>query len=111
MISLNLNTAFCFGKTESKAVNVIKFKARGLSLLNGKLTIEASLKIGSKLRVDINYDNSTITPDQTRESGFSFTWFEHCRYVDDTMRIGRDDKGNILILERSEEYTVYTSIY
>ena len=29
-------------------------------------------------------------------------WFDYHRYVDDTMRIGRDDKGNIFILERSE---------
>lgn len=25
------------------------------------------------------------------------------RYVDDSMRIGRDDKGNIFVLERSED--------
>ncbi|XWS41393.1 hypothetical protein CRYUN_Cryun17cG0078100 [Craigia yunnanensis] len=49
---------------KSKAINVIKFNARGLKLLNGKLTIEASFKITSKSRVDISYDNSTITPDQ-----------------------------------------------
>ena len=28
--------------------------------------------------------------------------FSH-RYVDDTMRIGRDDKGNIFVLERFED--------
>ncbi|KAK8586714.1 hypothetical protein V6N13_085738 [Hibiscus sabdariffa] len=56
--------AFDDGNMESKAVNVIKFNARGLTLLNGKLTIEASFKIASKSRVDISYDNSTITPDQ-----------------------------------------------
>ncbi|XP_039040308.1 fibrillin-5, chloroplastic-like [Hibiscus syriacus] len=49
---------------KSKAVNVIKFNARGLKLLNGKLTIEASFEIASKSRVDICYDNSTITLDQ-----------------------------------------------
>lgn len=49
---------------EGKAVNVIKFNARGLNLLNGKLTIEATFKVASKSRVDISYRNSTITPDQ-----------------------------------------------
>ncbi|KAB2058423.1 hypothetical protein ES319_A11G234200v1 [Gossypium barbadense] len=49
---------------KSKAVNVIKFNARGLKLLNGKLTIEASFKIASKSRVDVSHDNLTITPDQ-----------------------------------------------
>ncbi|KAB2078433.1 hypothetical protein ES319_A06G162300v1 [Gossypium barbadense] len=101
---------------KSKAVNVIKFNARGLKLLNGKLTIEASFKIASKSRVDVSYDNSTITPDQLLNV-FSKNydvllaifnpegWLE-ITYVDDTMRIGRDDKENIFILERSEEDTV-----
>ena len=35
-------------KMEGKAVNVIKFNVRGLNLLNGQLTIEASFKIASK---------------------------------------------------------------
>ncbi|XP_007048240.2 PREDICTED: probable plastid-lipid-associated protein 7, chloroplastic isoform X2 [Theobroma cacao] len=98
---------------KSKAVNVIEFNARGLSLLNGKLTIEASFKIASKSRVDINYDNSTITPDQLMNvfrKNYNMLlaifnpegWLE-ITYVDDTMRIGRDDKGNTFILERSEE--------
>ncbi|KAB2005102.1 hypothetical protein ES319_D11G246500v1 [Gossypium barbadense] len=133
---------------KSKAVNVIKFNARGLKLLNGKLTIEASFKIASKSRVDVSHDNLTITPDplhQNRSLAALFNatksicgastsaakkaanenllnvfsknydvllvifnlegWLE-ITYVDDKMRIGRDDKGNIFILERSEEGTV-----
>ncbi|PON44965.1 Plastid lipid-associated protein/fibrillin conserved domain containing protein [Parasponia andersonii] len=50
--------------TKSKAVNVIKFSGRGFKLLDGLLTIESSFKIASRSRVDIKYDNSTITPDQ-----------------------------------------------
>ncbi|XP_055817792.1 fibrillin-5, chloroplastic isoform X2 [Solanum dulcamara] len=50
--------------SEGKAVNVIKFNARGLSLLSGELRIEASFKIASKSRVDIFYNNSGIIPDQ-----------------------------------------------
>ncbi|KAE8702136.1 putative plastid-lipid-associated protein 7 [Hibiscus syriacus] len=101
---------------KSKAFNVIKFNARGLKLLNGKLTIEASFEIASKSRVDISYDNSTITPDQLMNvfrKNYDLLlgifnpegWLE-ITYVDDTMRIGRDDKGNLLILQRSEQDTV-----
>ncbi|KAK6150714.1 hypothetical protein DH2020_015646 [Rehmannia glutinosa] len=76
---------------EGKAVNVIKFSAKGLNLLSGQLRIEASFKIASNSvsaisyvlslyissynnfdeetsihvqRVDISYDKSVITPDQ-----------------------------------------------
>ncbi|KAG4391461.1 hypothetical protein GLYMA_05G188200v4 [Glycine max] len=50
--------------SKSKAVNVIKFSAMGLSLLSGQLNIEASFRIASSTRVDINFENSTITPDR-----------------------------------------------
>ncbi|GJX60027.1 probable plastid-lipid-associated protein 7, chloroplastic [Tanacetum coccineum] len=49
---------------KGKAVNMIMFNARGLSLFSGKLIIEASFKISSKSRVDIRYNTSTIVPDQ-----------------------------------------------
>ncbi|KAL1806482.1 hypothetical protein ACET3Z_029550 [Daucus carota] len=98
---------------EGKAVNVIKFNARGLNLLNGKLTIEATFKVASKSRVDISYKNSRITPDQLMNlfrKNYDILlgifnpegWLE-ITYVDDSLRIGRDDKANIFILERSEE--------
>ncbi|XP_059645581.1 fibrillin-5, chloroplastic isoform X2 [Cornus florida] len=98
---------------EGKAVNVIKFNIRGLNLLNGQLKIEATFKIASKSRVDITYNNSTITPDQLMNvfrknydillSIFNPEGWLEITYVDDSLRIGRDDKGNIFILERSEE--------
>lgn len=99
---------------KSKAVNVIKFNARGFKLLDGQLTIEASFKIASRSRVNINFENSTITPDQLMNvfrKNYDLLlgifnpegWLE-ITYVDDTMRLGRDDKGNIFILERADEY-------
>ncbi|KAM1530128.1 hypothetical protein ACFX1Z_019264 [Malus domestica] len=98
---------------KGKAVNVIKFDVRGLNLFNGRLTIEASFKKASNSRVDINYDNSMITPSQLMSvfrKNYDILlgifnpegWLE-ITYVDDTLRIGRDDKGNIFILERSHE--------
>ncbi|KAF8011914.1 hypothetical protein BT93_I0135 [Corymbia citriodora subsp. variegata] len=100
---------------EGKAVNVIKFNARGLSMLNGQLMIDASFRVASESRVDISYDKSTITPDQLMNvfrQNYDLLlgifnpegWLE-ITYIDDTMRIGRDDKGNVFILERSEEET------
>lgn len=98
---------------KGKAVNVIKFSAKGLNLLNGQLTVEASFKIASKSRVEINYDKSSITPAQLMNvfrKNYELLlgifnpqgWLE-ITYVDDDIRIGRDDKGNIFILERSRE--------
>ncbi|KAK7247538.1 hypothetical protein RIF29_42422 [Crotalaria pallida] len=98
---------------KSKAVNIIKFSARGLNLLSGQLSIEASFKIASTTRVDINFENSTITPDQLMNvfrKNYDLLlgifnpegWLE-ITYVDDSMRIGRDDKGNIFVLERFED--------
>ncbi|KAJ1412930.1 Plastid lipid-associated protein/fibrillin conserved domain [Sesbania bispinosa] len=98
---------------KSKAVNVIKFSAKGLSLLSGQLSIEASFKIASTTRVDINFEKSTIIPDQLMNvfrknydlllSIFNPEGWLEITYVDDTMRIGRDDKGNIFVLERFED--------
>ncbi|RXH75790.1 hypothetical protein DVH24_039489 [Malus domestica] len=90
-----------------------RFDVRGLNLFNGRLTIEASFKKASNSRVDINYDNSMITPSQLMSvfrKNYDILlgifnpegWLE-ITYVDDTLRIGRDDKGNIFILERSHE--------
>ncbi|XP_047941549.1 fibrillin-5, chloroplastic isoform X2 [Salvia hispanica] len=63
-------------------------------------------------RVDISYQKSVITPDQLMNvfrKNYDLLlqifnpdgWLE-ITYVDDALRIGRDDKGNIFILERIE---------
>ncbi|PSS26671.1 Plastid-lipid-associated protein [Actinidia chinensis var. chinensis] len=98
---------------EGKTVNVIMFNVRGLNLFNGQLKIEASFQIASQSRVDIKYNSSTITPNQLMNvfqknydlllSIFNPEGWLEITYVDDTLRIGRDDKGNIFILERCEE--------
>ncbi|KAF3337654.1 structural molecule [Carex littledalei] len=99
--------------SEEKAVNVIKFNARGFSMLSGQLKIVASYKISSKSRVDITLESSSITPDQLMglfEKNYDLLlkifnpegWLE-ITYVDESLRIGRDDKGNIFVLERSDQ--------
>ncbi|XP_022012923.1 fibrillin-5, chloroplastic isoform X1 [Helianthus annuus] len=64
-------------------------------------------------RVDIRYDTSTIVPDQLMNMFrknydvllgiFNPDGWLEITYVDETLRIGRDDKGNIFILERSNQ--------
>ncbi|KAI3761798.1 hypothetical protein L1987_52220 [Smallanthus sonchifolius] len=98
---------------KGKAVNVIMFNVRGLNLFSGKLIIEASFNVSSKSRVDIRYNTSTIVPDQLMNMFrknydvllgiFNPDGWLETTYVDETLRIGRDDKGNIFILERSNE--------
>ncbi|KAJ8765326.1 hypothetical protein K2173_012023 [Erythroxylum novogranatense] len=97
---------------KGKAVNVIKFRIKGLNL-NGQLTIEASFRIASNSRVDISCDSSTIIPEQLKNmfkrnydllvSIFNPEGWMEISYVDDDMRIGRDCNGNIFILEKSKE--------
>ncbi|XXG44784.1 hypothetical protein AAC387_Pa02g0045 [Persea americana] len=97
---------------EGKAINVIKFSVRGLKMFTGQLVIVASFRIATKSRVDIKYENSSIAPDQLMnifQKNYDLLlavfnpegWLE-ISYIDESMRIGRDDKGNIFILVRSE---------
>ncbi|PUZ47135.1 hypothetical protein GQ55_7G139200 [Panicum hallii var. hallii] len=97
---------------EEKAVNVIKFSARALKILSGKLTIEASYSVTSKTRVDIKLESSTITPEQLMnifQKNYDMLlaifnpegWLE-ITYVDESLRIGRDDKENIFVLQRAD---------
>ncbi|KMT09221.1 hypothetical protein BVRB_6g133230 [Beta vulgaris subsp. vulgaris] len=97
---------------EGKAVNIINFSARGLNLF-GQLRIQSSFSVASPSRVNIKYDNSHITPEQlmnlfAKNYGLLLNifnpegWLE-ITYIDDTMKVGRDDKGNIFILERTTD--------
>ncbi|XP_077236632.1 plastid-lipid associated protein PAP / fibrillin family protein isoform X6 [Tasmannia lanceolata] len=63
-------------------------------------------------RVDIKYENSIISPDELMNifrknydpllAIFNPEGWLEITYVDESMRIGRDDKGNIFVLERSQ---------
>lgn len=93
-----------------RAANLVDFSVRGLGLLTGRLTIEATYTVVSNTRVDIKFESSSIVPDQLRqlfEKNYNLLlqifnpegWLE-ITYVDEAIRIGRDDKGNIFVLER-----------
>jgi len=61
-------------------------------------------------RVDIKFENSTLVPEQLLSlfqknydlllSIFNPEGWLDITYIDDTLRVGRDDKGNVFLLER-----------
>jgi hypothetical protein len=61
-------------------------------------------------RVNINFENSTLVPEQLLSlfqknydlllSIFNPEGWLEITFIDDTLRIGRDDKGNVFLLER-----------
>ncbi|CAM8904895.1 unnamed protein product [Rhodiola kirilowii] len=111
--TIDVTKVFVDVEMKGKAINLIKFNVRGLNLLNGQLEIVASYDIASPSRVSISYENSIIIPDQLMsvfEKNYHILlgifnpegWLE-ITYVDDELRIGRDDKGNIFVLERPQQ--------
>ncbi|KAG9444324.1 hypothetical protein H6P81_015664 [Aristolochia fimbriata] len=97
---------------KGKALNIIKFSVRGLKMLSGQLTIVASYRIASKSKVEIKFESSTIEPDQLMNifrknydlllAIFNPEGWLEITYLDEDLRIGRDDKGNLFILERTQ---------
>lgn len=95
---------------QNKATNTVTFSVSGFSALSGALTIEASYNASSATRVDICFEKSSIVPDQLMKlfqknydmllSIFNPEGWLEITYVDDNMRIGRDEKGNIFLLEK-----------
>lgn len=61
-------------------------------------------------RVNIKFENSALVPEQLLSlfqknydlllSIFNPEGWLEITYIDDTLRIGRDDKGNVFLLER-----------
>ncbi|KAF3790892.1 putative plastid-lipid-associated protein 7 [Nymphaea thermarum] len=49
---------------KGKALNTVNFQVKGLKLLKGQLTIVANFKVTSPTRVEIEYQDSTIAPEQ-----------------------------------------------
>lgn len=94
------------------AVNRIAFSVSGLSSLRGALTIRARYSVASERRVDIEYLDSALTPSQLQTifeanlplllSIFNPEGWLEITYLDDTWRVGRDNKGNVFLLERPE---------
>lgn len=89
---------------------MVGFRVAGLGLLEGTLTIRASYQVAGPSRVNVDFQDSTLVPSQLQtifEANFDlllsiFNPQGHLdiTYVDTVLRVGRDDKGNIFVLER-----------
>ncbi|XP_010546371.1 PREDICTED: probable plastid-lipid-associated protein 7, chloroplastic [Tarenaya hassleriana] len=98
--------------SQGKSVHVIKFNVRGLNLIDGELKIDASFKIVSGTTVDVTYESSTIMPDQLMSmfrqnydlllGVFNPEGRFEILYLDGDLQIGREEKGNIIVLKRTE---------
>ncbi|XP_039064581.1 fibrillin protein 5 homolog [Hibiscus syriacus] len=111
--TLNLEKVGGCWKLVYSSITILGSKRTMLGLRDFITLGEFFQTIDIQKRVDIRYDNSTITPDQLMNvfpKNYDLLlgifnpegWLE-ITYVDDTMRIGRDDKGNLFILQRSEQ--------
>ncbi|KAL3160779.1 hypothetical protein ABBQ38_009191 [Trebouxia sp. C0009 RCD-2024] len=94
----------------NRAVNKVCFSVTGLGNLSGSLTIIAAFEPVSPRRVSINFESASLVP-QALEKLFASNydlllsifnpegWLD-ITYVDETHRVGRDDKGNVFYLQR-----------
>ncbi|KAF8046524.1 hypothetical protein N665_3649s0002 [Sinapis alba] len=98
---------------QGKTVHVLKFDVRGLNLHDGEFRIVASFKIISKSSVEITYESSTIMPDQLMNifkknmnlllGIFNPEGLFEISYLDEDLQVGRDGKGNVFVLEKTEK--------
>eukprot|EP00850_Spirogloea_muscicola_P021011 SM000233S07982 [mRNA] locus=s233:204417:206025:+ [translate_table: standard] len=96
---------------KSRATNKVDFYVEGLGLLRGSLTICAKFVVVSPTRVSITFESSSIVPEQLLAlfrknydlllSIFNPEGWLDITYVDASTRVGRDDKGNLFLLERA----------
>ena len=89
--------------------NVITFDALGK--IRGALTVNASFTVASGSRVDVQFTGSEIEPQGLRDifqenydlllAIFDPSGWLETTYLDPNgLRVGRDDKGNVFVLER-----------
>jgi hypothetical protein len=94
-----------------EAVNEIAFSVSGLgAALDGALTVRATYEVVSGERVAISFAGSELAPSRLEAlfranydlllSIFNPDGWLDVTYVDDELRIGRDDKGHLFVLER-----------
>lgn len=97
---------------QQEAVNLVHFSVAGLGTLEGDLRVTASYTPSSPSRVDIQFKSAQLSPDMIHklfETNYDLLlsifnpdgWLE-ITYVDEDTRVGRDDKGNIFVLEKCD---------
>jgi hypothetical protein len=92
------------------AVNRVEFNVSGFALLKGCLTIRAGFESASESKVAVVFQEAELEPDQLErlfQKNYELLldifnpegWLE-ITYVDDFLRVGRDDKGHVFVLGR-----------
>ncbi|KAI8473929.1 MAG: plastid lipid-associated protein/fibrillin conserved domain-containing protein [Monoraphidium minutum] len=96
------------------AVNAVSFSVTGFGQFSGKLTITAAYAPAAPpadgRRVDIAFQGAQLAPEALERlfranydlllSVFNPEGWLDVTYVDDEVRVGRDDKGNVFVVER-----------
>ena len=92
------------------AVNRVEFNVSGFALLKGCLTITAGFESENASQVNVVFQKAELEPDQLEQlfqKNYDLLleifnpegWLE-VTYVDEHLRVGRDDKGHVFVLER-----------
>lgn len=92
------------------AVNTVDFNVSGFTMMKGSLTIKAEFEAQSASRVDVTFRSATLKPDQLEklfQKNYDLLleifnpegWLE-ITYLDEQLRVGRDDDGHIFLLEK-----------
>ena len=91
-------------------VNTVNFDILVFGTFKGSLTIEASYRPVGPRRVAISFERASLVPAQFQQlfeknydlllSIFNPEGWLDITYVDEKHRVGRDDKGNVFVLER-----------
>ena len=83
----------------------------GFSTFKGELVIRANFAVKSPQRVEVTFEDAALQPEQLDKlfnkyldlllSIFNPEGWLDVTYLDDDLRIGRDDRGNLFVLERA----------
>jgi hypothetical protein len=94
-----------------RASNRVNFNLSGLSFLSGFLQIDATYQVAGPKRVAIDFEKASLEPSQLQDlfeqnydlllSIFNPAGWLDITYLDDRLRVGRDDKSNVFLLERA----------
>lgn len=98
---------------EGVATNVVDFAVAAFGQLKGSLTIRAGFEVVDDAEVAVAFRDASLEPQQLNQlfqqhydlllGIFNPEGALRITYLDDALRIGRDDKGNIFVLERPGE--------
>jgi hypothetical protein len=99
----------------ASAVNRVEFSVAGAGALRGSLTVSAAYKPSADhpaTRVDISFNEAKLEPAALEAlfkanyvlllSIFNPEGWLDVTYLDGELRVGRDDKGHVFVLEKKE---------